>query len=51
MANYLVGGLLIVLVILAARSYFGKKYSSGCGGGCTDCPYCGKCHTDKKIKD
>lgn len=51
MANYLIGGLIVVLVVLALRSYFGKKYGSGCGGGCASCPYSGKCHTDKKIKD
>ena len=51
MANYLIGGLISVLVIFAVRSYFGKKYSTGCGGGCGNCPYSGKCHTDKQIKD
>ena len=51
MANYLIGGLIGVLVILAVRSYFGKKYGNGCGGGCCNCPYSGKCHTGKQIKD
>ena len=26
MATYIIGGLLVVLVVLAVRSYFGKKY-------------------------
>lgn len=51
MANYLIGGLIVVLVILAVRSYFGKKYVGGCGGGCSSCPYSRKCHTNKQIKD
>ena len=51
MANYIIGGLIAVLVFLAVRSYFGNKYGSGCGSGCGNCPYSGKCHTNKQIKD
>lgn len=51
MANYVIGGVLVVLVVLAVRSYFGKKYGGGCGGGCGNCPYSGKCHTVKQRKD
>lgn len=29
MATYIIAGLLAVLVILAVRSYFGKKYRAG----------------------
>ena len=29
MATYIIGGLLVVLVVLAVRSYFGKKYRGG----------------------
>ena len=29
MATYIIAGLLAVLVILAVRSYFGKKYRGG----------------------
>ena len=45
MADYILGGLLLLLFILAARSYFGKKFGGGCSGGCKGCPHakaCGK---------
>lgn len=51
MANYIIGGVIAILVVLALRSYFGKKYGAGGGGGCAGCPYAGKCHTNKQIKD
>ena len=47
MANYIVGGLLAIAVILAARSYFGKKYSGGCGG-CEGCPHARECRSSKR---
>ena len=48
MADYILGAVLVVLFILAARSYFGKKFgsSSGCSS-CTGCPRakaCGRQH-------
>lgn len=48
MATYIIAAVIAVLVVLAARSYFGKKYADGCGGGCGSCPYANKCHTTKK---
>lgn len=48
MATYIIAAIIAVLVVLAARSYFGKKYAGGCGGGCGGCPYANKCHTPKK---
>ncbi len=48
MATYIIGGLLVVLVILAVRSYFGKKYRGGCNG-CSGCPHAKNCNS-KKIK-
>lgn len=50
MANYIVGGLIVVAVILALRSYFGKKYQ-GCCSGCEGCAYSQKCKERNKIKD
>lgn len=38
MADYILGALLVLLFILAARSYFGKKFSGGCSCGCQGCP-------------
>ncbi len=49
MANYIVGIVLLVAVILALRSYFGKKYQ-GCSG-CEGCAYSQKCKERNKIKD
>ena len=48
MADYILGAVLVLLFILAARSYFGKKFggSSGCSS-CTGCPRakaCGRQH-------
>ena len=46
MADYILGGLLVLLFILAARSYFGRKFGGdSCGSGCKGCPHakaCGK---------
>lgn len=46
MATYIIGGLLVVLVILAVRSYFGKKYRGGCNG-CSGCPHAKNCNSKK----
>lgn len=50
MVTYLVGAVLVVLLVLAVRSYFGKKYAGQCNSRCGGCPYARSCHTDKKIK-
>lgn len=45
MADYILGGLLVLLFVLAARSYFGKKFGDSCCSGCEGCPHakaCGK---------
>ena len=46
MADYILGGLLVLLFILAARSYFGRKFGGySCCSGCKGCPHakaCGK---------
>lgn len=46
MATYIIAGLLTILVILAVRSYFGKKYSGGCNG-CSGCPHAKNCTSIK----
>ncbi|MDY4919708.1 MAG: FeoB-associated Cys-rich membrane protein [Phascolarctobacterium sp.] len=44
MADYVVGGVLVLLFVLAARSYFGRKFrGNGCGCGCSTCPHATKC--------
>lgn len=48
MATYVIAAVIAVLFVLAARSYFGKKYAGSCGCGCGSCPYSQKCHTTKK---
>ncbi|MFR6370354.1 MAG: FeoB-associated Cys-rich membrane protein [Phascolarctobacterium succinatutens] len=47
MATYIIGGLLVVLVVLAVRSYFGKKYRGGCNG-CSGCPHAKNCNSIRK---
>lgn len=47
MATYIIAGLLTILVILAVRIYFGKKYSGGCNG-CSGCPHAKNCTSIKK---
>lgn len=47
MVTYIVGGVIAVAVILAARSYFGKKYGSGCGCGCSGCAHAKQCGSKK----
>lgn len=46
MATYIIGGLLVILVILAVRSYFGNKYRGGCNG-CSGCPHAKNCNSIK----
>ncbi len=45
MAEYIIGAVIIVAVILALRSYFGSKYGDGshCSGcsGCSRAAQCG----------
>lgn len=48
MADYLVGGLLAVLFVFAARSYFGRKFGGGCFGGCSGCPHAKNCGREQK---
>lgn len=51
MADYILGAVLVVLFILAARSYFGKKYSGdGCCNGCSGCAHAKQCGMDGKRK-
>ncbi len=55
MADYIIGGILVVCVVLALRSYFGRKYSqTGCSG-CSGCARAQQCmqakeNVDKKVK-
>ena len=51
MATYIIGAIIAVLFVLAARSSFGKKHGNGCGGGCGNFPYRPKCPTTAKIKE
>ncbi|MGM9569469.1 MAG: FeoB-associated Cys-rich membrane protein [Phascolarctobacterium sp.] len=49
MADYILGAVLVLLFVLAARSYFGRKFgSSGCGSGCKGCPHAKACGHQKK---
>lgn len=48
MADYILGAVLVLLFILAARSYFSKKFGgSGCSG-CQGCPHADACGRQKK---
>ena len=42
MADYIIGGILVALAILALRSVFKKTSSGGCAG-CSGCNGCGNC--------
>lgn len=51
MSDYILGAVLVVLFILAARSYFGKKYSGdGCCNGCSGCAHAKQCGMEGKRK-
>lgn len=53
MADYIIGGIIIIGVVLAVRSYFGRKYANeGCQGcsGCARAKECGKENIDKSGK-
>lgn len=49
MAYYIAGAAATLLLVLAARRYFGKKYGGPrrCGG-CQGCPYAKSCASHKK---
>ena len=47
MATYVVGGILLVLVILAIRSYFGRKAKGELCCGCSACAAAKKCNHKK----
>lgn len=47
MVTYIIGGLLVILVILAVRSHFGNKYRGGCNC-CSGCPHAKNCNSIKK---
>ncbi len=44
MMTYIAGAVIIILCIIAARSWCGKKYAK-CG--CGDCPHAAKCQKEK----
>lgn len=43
MSTFIIGGIILVLFVLAARKLYkdkkeGKGCAGGCGGGCSSCP-------------
>ncbi|MEG0831712.1 MAG: FeoB-associated Cys-rich membrane protein [Acidaminococcaceae bacterium] len=46
MINYIIGGILVVLVLLALRTILLKK-GKGCGGGCQGCSQASRCHQEE----
>lgn len=49
LANIIVGLIILIFIILAARSYIKQRKQGGCGGGCAGCPM--SCPSKKKNKD
>lgn len=47
MGNYIVVGIIVILMILAVIHYVKKTKNGGCGCGCSGCALKDKCH-DKK---
>ncbi len=43
-ANLLIGGIVLVVFIVAVRSIILRHKKGGCGDSCGGCPYCGQCH-------
>lgn len=37
LANIIVGGIVLIFIVLAVRSYIKQRKSGGCGGGCAGC--------------
>lgn len=44
MATLIVGGVLLAVVALAARSIWKQRKKGGCGGNCSGCPHSCSCH-------
>ncbi len=42
-----IGGLVAAVCLLAARSYFGKKYGTGSCHSCQGCPRAAQCRKKK----
>lgn len=51
MTTYIIAAIAIVLLVLALRRYFGKKYAAKSGNRCGSCPYAKSCRQEKQIKD
>lgn len=50
MADYIIGGILLVLVVLVLRSYFGKKFENSCDCTCSGCSKAKQCTFNKARK-
>ena len=48
MADYIIGGIIIIGIVLAVRSYFGRKYS---GAGCSGCSGCARAQQCRQAKE
>lgn len=51
MSDYIIGAVLVVCVILAVRSYFGRKYADAGCGGCSGCACARECAVRKETVD
>lgn len=48
MATYIISGILLVVVgLVVARMIRQRKQRISCGGGCSGCPYSGRCQKYK----
>lgn len=51
MSDYIVGAVIVGCVLLAVRSYFGRKFAdTGCGG-CSGCARARECAMKKETVD
>ncbi len=51
MTAYIVGAVLAIIFVLAARSYFGKKFGNACRHSCDACPRAKFCREKKENID
>ena len=48
MEDLIIGLGVLIVAVMVARYYFGKKFADECGSGCESCPYSKNCKSTKE---
>ncbi len=50
MVNFIIGGIVLILFVLASIKTIKDRKKGGCGCGCSSCSNASKCHTNQQTK-